>query len=130
MVKKLLFLLAMFILGVSGGIWAQAFLLPAFAADSRFQNIQFVQDWNARTVTLRPTEQVVVTESKALERVVKRFESSVVSLQNSSGANLGSGLIYTSDGLIVTLASAAPTGVLISFNDKEEPLPAQVIKRD
>ena len=54
----------------------------------------------------------------------------MVALQ-SSGARQGSGLVYTSDGLIVTLSSLVPAGWRVMvYPEAQDPLPAQVLKRD
>jgi hypothetical protein len=39
----------MFSVGAAGGMWAQAFLLPAMASNPAFAQLQFIKDWNART---------------------------------------------------------------------------------
>lgn len=132
--RKILILILVFILGAIGGVWAQAFLLPALASSGRFQDWEFVKDWNARTTIVRPVEEVVITESEGIERAVERAEHVVVAVESRSGNRVvtGSGLVATSDGLIVTLARVVPQGygVMIYIRGDEDPVEAQVLKRD
>lgn len=129
MAKHILLLLLLFLAGVAGGLWSQAFLLPSLAANPAFQNWQFIQDWNARTQVIAPVEQVFLRENQATERTIQQVKGSVVAVQSAAGRQ-GSGLIYTSDGLIVTLASLVPQGYSVAvFQDGEE-LSAEVLKRD
>jgi len=130
MPKRILTLLLLFLIGVAGGLWSQAFLLPSLAANPAFQNWQFLKDWNARTQVIAPVEQIFVTENKAIERIIQRVKGTVVAVK-SAGARRGSGLVYTSDGLIVTLSSLVPAGFAVDvYPEGQDPLPAQVLKRD
>ena len=130
MTKRVLLLLLLFLAGASGGLWAQAFLLPSLAANPAFAEWQFLKDWNARTQVIAPVEQIFIRENKAIEKTVQEVKNTVVALK-SSGARAGSGLVYTSDGLIVTLSSLVPAGWKITiYPEGQDPLEAQVLKRD
>ncbi|MCH7552041.1 trypsin-like peptidase domain-containing protein [Patescibacteria group bacterium] len=134
MLKKILSLFFIFYLGILGGIWAQAFLLPYFASHAPFHNWGFVKEWNARTTVIREVKEFVVNQDQALELTVARVEKVVVGVKSTNGIRTieGSGFIVTSDGFILTLASIVPQGytVMISLNQEEEALEAQVLKRD
>ena len=131
---NILGLLLVFILGAGGGMWAQAVLLPYMASQSGFQDMQFVKDWNARTLVVSPVSEIVVNEGEALVASFERTKNVVVGVKSTSGANViaGSGLVVTSDGLIVTLASIVPTGYVtnIYLNEDADAVLARVIKRD
>jgi len=130
MPRRILILLLLFLLGALGGLWSQAFLLPSLAANPAFQNWQFLKDWNARTQVIAPVEQIFVRENKAIERTVQEIKGTVVAVK-SAGAKAGSGFVYTSDGLIVTLSSLVPAGwKVIVYPEGKDPLRAQVLKRD
>lgn len=118
MIKHIFLIVCIFVLGAAGGIWAQAFLLPYFG-------------WNARTVLVQPISRISVAESAALEKTVEKSGKAVVLVQ-SSGSRKGSGLVVTSDGLILTRASLVPSGfgVVVSLDQGEETIPAQVLKRN
>jgi S1-C subfamily serine protease len=130
MPKRILILLLLFLLGAAGGMWSQAFLLPSLAANPAFYNWQFLKDWNARTQIVSPVEQIFVRENESIERTVQEVKGTVVAVQ-SSGTRAGSGLVYTSDGLIVTLSSLVPAGWKVAvYVDEGDSLPAAVLKRD
>lgn len=130
MPKRILLLLLLFLIGVAGGLWSQAFLLPSLAANPAFQDWQFLKDWNARTQVIAPVEQIFVRENKAVERTIQQVKGTVVAVK-SVGARQGSGLAYTSDGLIVTLSSLVPAGFAVNvYPEGQDLLPAQILKRD
>ncbi|MBI4123004.1 MAG: trypsin-like peptidase domain-containing protein [Parcubacteria group bacterium] len=131
MIQRIFLIVSMFVLGAAGGIWAQAFLLPYLASSPAFQDLKFIQDWNARTVLVQPVSQISVEEPAALEKTVEKSGKTVVLVQSGAGRK-GSGLIVTSDGLILTRASLTPPGfgVSVSLDQNQETIPAQVLKRD
>lgn len=118
MIRRIFLIACIFVLGAAGGIWAQAFLLPYLG-------------WNARTQLVQQVSRISVTEQAALEKTVEKSSRAVVSVQ-SSGARRGSGLVVTSDGLILTRASLVPSGfsVSVSLDQSLEKILAQVLKRD
>ncbi|MBI2577545.1 MAG: serine protease, partial [Candidatus Wildermuthbacteria bacterium] len=136
--KKILFLfsvLAIFAVGAFGGLFAQARLLPYMAGHNPYQNWGFVKDWNNRTVIVRQVEQVTIGQRESLARTVENAEKVVVGIQSKKGTAevAGSGLIYTSEGQIVTLASVVPQGYtpLVYAGNSPEPMEnVQVLKRD
>ena len=130
MPKRILTLLLLFLVGIAGGLWSQAFLLPSLAANPAFAHWQFLKDWNARTQVIAPVEQIFIRENRAVEKTIQQVKDTVVAVQ-SSGARAGSGLVYTSDGLIVTLSSLVPAGwKVIVYPEGQDPLPATILKRD
>ena len=130
MPKHVLLLLLLFLTGVAGGLWSQAFLLPSLAANPTFAHWQFLKDWNARTQVIAPVEQIFIRENKAVEKTIQQVKRTVVALK-SAGSRPGSGLVYTSDGLIVTLSSLIPAGWKVTvYPEGQDSLPAQILKRD
>ena len=134
MIKTILFFLVPFCLGVLGGVWAQAFLLPNLASNSAFQNFQFIKDWNAKIQVISPVQEIVIRENEGLERLVKRADKVVAGLESVSGNVVihGSAFVYTSDGLAVALSTLVPQGfqVKLYIAGSELPLGAKVLKRD
>ena len=131
---NILGLLLVFILGAGGGMWAQAVLLPYMASQSGFQDMQFIKDWNARTLVVSPVSEIVVNEGEALVSSFERTKNVSVAVQSVLGTRVivGSGLIITSDGLIITLASVVPSGYVtnVYLNEDSDVVLARVLKRD
>ena len=125
---------AAFTVGVFGGLWAQAFLMPYLASHAWFQNLEFVRDWNERTTVIREVREVVVRLDDAVERVASGAEGTVVGIEsrNSGRTITGSGFVVTSDGFILTLASAVPQGyeVRVYLREGEEFVSADVLRRN
>jgi len=128
MIKTTLFFLVPFCLGVLGGVWAQAFLLPGLALNPAFQNFQFIKDWNS------PVQEIVIRENEGLERIVKRLDKVVVGLESVLGNTVihGNAFVYTSDGLAVALSTLVPQGFQANLYITGSVLPfeAKVLKRD
>lgn len=134
MIRTILFFLVSFCLGVLGGVWAQAFLLPALASSPAFQNLQFIKDWNAKIQVISPVQEIVIRENEGVERLVKRVDKVVAGLESVSGSAVlrGSAFVYTADGLAVALSTLVPQGfqTMLSIAGSELPVAAQVLKRD
>jgi len=127
-------IIGIFCLGAAGGIWSQAFLLPYWSSHSLFQNWQFVKEWSERTTVIREIREVTVSKEEAVARVAERVEKIVVGIASTDGTNTiyGSGLIITSDGFVLTLASVVPLGykATLSIEEQGETFAGQVLKRD
>ena len=133
MAKTILKFLVVFLIGVLGGVWAQASLLPYLAQFQVFQNVGFIRNLGDGQVTINPTQKVTIQENTALTDAVDEVGKTVVGVRTVTpdGEVLeGSGLIVTSDGLIVTLASLVPKGSEFYFYVNGEWPSWQVLKRD
>lgn len=135
MLLRILSFLFVFCLGATGGIWAQAFLLPFFASHLPFQNWQFVKDWSARVTVISPVQEIIITESDAVEKAIEKGRKVTIGIQSIRGTTKleGSGVIVTSDGLIVTLSHIVPEGyeVTVLSGENEQAFgKAEVVKRD
>lgn len=128
--SKIFFIL---IFGVLGGMIFQAFILPYLATKPYFQRFQFIKILTEREVNVYPKDTVTIQENVALKAAVEKIEKTVIGVRTKTknGKILeGSGLILTSDGLVVTLAELLPFGSDFNFFWEEEKLPFQVLKRD
>lgn len=134
MIKRFFFFLLSFCLGILGGIWAQAFLLPALASNPAFQNLQFIKDWNARIQVISSVQEIVIRENEGLERLVKSIDKVVAGLESVAGNTVirASAFVYTSDGLAVALSTLVPQGfqTKLYIAGSELPIEAKVLKRD
>jgi S1-C subfamily serine protease len=127
--KKVLWkTLAVFILGIFGGIFADQILWPYFVERPLFY------EYNLEPTPIYVTErnEVIVEENRALKNAIEKVESSVIGVKTrtKTGTLEGSGLILTSDGLVVTLAELVPQGNTFSFFVDGQLAHFQVLKRD
>jgi len=109
MLKNIFKILAIFIIGVCGGIFADQILWPYFIERPLFYQYRLQQ----QPIYLTQKEQVTIQENTALQNAVEKVEKTVVGIksQTRKGSSYeGSGLILTSDGLAVTLSEIVPRG--------------------
>ncbi len=129
MSKKLLIIVGVFVVGIVGGIFADQILWPYFIERPLFYEYGLEKN----PVYLTETNQVYIQENTALVDAIERVEKTVVGIKtkNKYGTVLqGSGLIVTSDGLMVTLAELVPQGAVFSFFLDGKEVSFQVLKRD
>ena len=107
--KTLLKILAIFILGIFGGIFADQILWPYFVEKPLFY--QYRLEKNPIYVTEK--KEIRIQENTALTDAIEKVEKAVIGVRTKTGSGkflAGSGLILTSDGLVVTLADLVPQG--------------------
>lgn len=129
MSKKLLIIIGMFVIGTVGGIFADQILWPYFIERPLFYEYNLEKN----PVYVNETNQVYIQENTALVEAVERVEKTVVGVRTKTkyGTVLqGSGLVVTSDGLMVTLAELVPQGGTFSFFLDGKEASFQVLKRD
>ena len=97
-------------LGALGALVFNVSAMPYFLASTYFENFQFVKDFKQGKLVVNKTDQVYIQENTAIQDAVERVKKSVVTIQ---GKTMASGLIATSDGSIVTLASAIKGNVKV-----------------
>ncbi len=97
-------------MGALGALVFNVSAMPYFLASTYFENFQFVKDFKQGKLVVNKTDQVYIQENTAIQDAVERVKKSVVTIQ---GKTMASGLIATSDGSIVTLASAIKGNVKV-----------------
>ncbi len=123
MKKRFFKIIAVFLIGVLGGIFADQVLLPYF----------YKNNPNQRPVYINETKEIKIQENVVLTEAVEKVKNLVVGIKatKKSGAVItGSGLIISSDGLMVTLVSLAPSGAEVSLYLEDKKVTGQVLKRD
>lgn len=129
MLKNIFKIIAIFILGMVGGIFADQIFWPYFIERPLFYQYRLEQS----PVYVTEKNEITVQENVALQNAVEKIEKVVVGLETKTKAGKtieGSGLIITSDGLMVTLAELVPQGAnLLFFIDGNTP-GYQILKRD
>ena len=129
MSKKLLIIVGVFVVGIVGGIFADQILWPYFIERPLFYEYGLEKN----PVYLTETNQVYIQENTALVDAIERVEKTVVGIKtkNKYGTVLqGSGLVVTSDGLMITLAELVPQGAVFSFFLDGKEVSFQILKRD
>ena len=122
MSKNILKILAVFIFGSAGGIFADQILSPYFFP---------------KQTTVYVTERQEITnyiqENIALKEVIEKIAKTVVGVRVRTEEGkmiLGSGLVVTNDGFLATLADLLPQGSKFAFYIGEKWPEYQVLKRD
>lgn len=131
MLKNVLKIIAIFVIGTVGGIFADQILWPYFIERPLFYKYRLEQ----APIYITEKNEIIVQENIALQNAVEEIKKRKVVVgiraKMKTGRILeGSGLVVTSDGLVVTLAELVPEGAdLTLFIDGKTP-PYQIIERD
>ena len=129
MLKNIFKIIAIFILGTVGGIFADQILWPYFVERPLFYQYRLEQS----PVYVTERKEVFIQENTALEEAIEKVEKVVIGVRAEKKTGIileGSGLILTSDGLLVTLAELVPQGSDFNFFVNEEKVSFQILKRD
>jgi len=119
----------LFIIGITGGIFADQILWPYLVERPLFQEYRLEQS----PVYVTERKEITITENIALENAIEKVENTIIGIRTKTSTGLileGSGLILTSDGLVVTLANLIPQGSTFSFFVEGELTSFQILKRD
>ena len=131
MLKNILKILAVFIIGMIGGIFADQILWPYFIERPLFYQYRLEQ--SPIYVTEKKEIIMYVQENVALREAIEKVEKAVIGVKTETveGEILeGSGIVVTSDGFVVTLASIAPFGSDFAFFVDGKWPSYQILKRD
>ena len=127
--KNVFRIIGIFILGMGGGIFADQILWPHLIERPLFYKYRLAE----LPCEVTEVKKVVVSENTALQEAVEKVKNVLVGVRTKTkkGKVLeGSGMIVTSDGLIVTLADLIPQGSKFSFYVEGKWVPFQILKRD
>lgn len=122
-VKNILQLLALFFMGVMGGVFADQVLAPYFMEKPE----------SPTYLTEKIETTLYVQENTAMRKSVQDVLPAIIGVKTktASGQVLsGSGLVLTSDGLVITLASLVPQGSEFAFFVDDQWPAFQILKRD
>lgn len=129
MLKTIFKIIAIFVIGLVGGIFADQIFWPYFIERPLFYQYQIEQS----PIYLTEKKEIIIREDTALKDAVEKVEKTAIGIisQTKTGETLeGSGLAITSDGLIVTLADLVPQGATSTFFVEGKPVAYQILKRD
>ena len=120
--RSIFFIVFVLLVGGAGGILMDRIALPSLLVKyPELNHYEFLKRINERTVIIEKTEEIKISEDRAIPEAIKKVSPSVVEiLEFSAGNNTptykGSGIILTSDGLIITSIE----NITIKKNDSEE----------
>ncbi|MCX6731533.1 MAG: serine protease [Candidatus Parcubacteria bacterium] len=121
--KSVIKILVIFVIGMAGGIFADQIIWPFF-------------DKNPKAPVYVTEEKKItnyIQENTALSEAVGKVEKTVFGVKTKTAAGEvleGSGLIVTSDGMLVTLADLVPQGSAFYFYLDGQWPAYQILKRD
>ena len=127
--KIALKVIAIVILGALGSFIFNLFLFPYMLVNPYFERLQFVKDFKQGRIIVNSTEKVYIQENFAIENAIQRVKNSIVAIQ-SAKLGLKSGLIVTSDGLVVSLADSLPQNGNFNVFVAGESVNFEVVKTD
>ncbi len=83
-------------------------------------------------IEITERREIFIRENEAITESVKRVERAVVGVRTGTRAGFveGSGLVVSSDGLLITLSDIIPFGGDFNFIVNGEKVPYEIIKRD
>ncbi|MGB9743536.1 MAG: trypsin-like peptidase domain-containing protein [Minisyncoccales bacterium] len=129
MLKRIFFIIVVFVIGMVGGIFADQIFWPYFIERSLFYQYNLEQ----QPIYLTEEKEIYIQENVALTETIEKVKKSVVGVvaKTKNGQILrGSGLIVTTDGLMITLAELVPPGSDFSFYLNNKKVSFQILKRD
>ena len=129
MSKNIFKILVIFIVGMIGGIFADQIFWPYFVERPLFYQYRLEQS----PIYVTEQKEITVQENIALRNTIQRVEKAVVGVRTKTKTGKileGSGLIISSDGLVVTLADLVPSGSDINFFWEGKSVSFQILKRD
>jgi serine protease Do len=83
-------------------------------------------------MVVNPKEEITITENVALEKAIEKVKDSIIFVQSKSKTGKileGSGIVLTSDGLILTLSDLAPQNYEIKIFLGEKEFVPKVLQR-
>ncbi|MDO8741173.1 MAG: S1C family serine protease [Candidatus Woesearchaeota archaeon] len=131
--KTILIVVGVLLLGALGALIFNMFVLPYLLTNTYFENFQFVKDFKSGKIIINSKEQIYIQENTALESAIERVLKSTVAIQVTTLAGssyIGSGLITTSDGLIVISANLIPAGSKFNIFINGEKVDFKIQKSD
>ncbi|MFH1656400.1 MAG: serine protease [Candidatus Nealsonbacteria bacterium] len=116
--KKVCQIIIIFVIGTIGGIFADQILWPYFIERPLFYQYRLEQ----APVNVVEKQEIFIQENSALEETIKKIEKAIVGIKTITAKKeeiQGSGIIITSDGLVLTLAELLPKNekTIIFMND-------------
>jgi len=129
MLKNIFKIIIIFVIGMVGGIFADQIFWPYFVERPLFYQYRLEQ----APIYVTERKEITIEENVALRNAIEKVEKAVVGVKTKTKTGKileGSGLIVSSDGLIVTLADLVPSGSEVTFFWEGKSPSFQILKRD
>lgn len=118
-----------FVFGIAGGVFADQILWPYFIERPLFYKSRLEQP----PVYITEKNEIVVQENTALKDAIEKSEKYLISIKTAIKSGkfmISSGVIVSSDGLVVALSETIPQGGAFSLYINNDEVEGQVLKRD
>ena len=126
--KNILKILAIFVIGMVGGIFADQILWPYFIERPLFYRYRLEQS----PIYVTERKEIFIQENAALRDAVEKVQNMVVGVRSETKTGKiieGSGLIVTADGLILALENSVPQGAETSILFDGKDMAGKVLQR-
>src|SRR3989339_388875 len=118
-----------FVFGIAGGVFADQILWPYFIERPLFYKYRLEQP----PVYITEKNEIVVQENTALKDAIEKSEKYLISIKTAIKSGkfmISSGVIVSSDGLVVALSETIPQGGAFSLYINNDEVEGQVLKRN
>lgn len=133
MFKNIFKILGIFIISILGGVLGSQIFLSLLIKKPLFYQLYQQSTTTPSATYVVEKKEIIIQENTALKNAIEKVEKTIVGIRTKTKSNKileGSGLIITSDGLIITLADLVPQNSEIKIFLQEKILSGQVLKRD
>jgi len=130
--KKIINIIFILVVGMVGGIFSSQILMPRFLGEGLFDS-NYLARITSGPVYLTEKKDITVEENTALQYSIEKVEDSIIGVRTSTltGKTIyGSGLVLTTDGMVVTLAELVPQKGDFTFYIDGKAQTYQILKRD
>lgn len=117
--RLIVFVVSVFLIGGLGGIWLDRILLPTLLTQYPALNqYEYLKRINERTTIIRETQDIKISQEEGVTQAIERVRPSVTEIL-AKGADgqftkIGTGIILTSDGYLITPLKNIYTGDIIN----------------
>lgn len=127
--RDILKIIGIFIIGTVGGIFADQILWPYFIERPLFYEYRLEKN----PIYVTEIREITIRENDALKNSIEKVERAVVGIKSETKTGKvfeGSGLIVTSDGLVITLTELVPSGAQVDLFLNGRKVVSKILKQN